>query len=193
MDTSKMLQIGKAGEYIVCADLILKGFVSFPSEQGLCYDVLLDTGKKISRIQVKTTQCPREIPQRNIKTLAYMFNLKRHGKLNRATYSENSIDYFALVCLDTMQVGYIKAIDGLRSMNFRVDTIRGTYYDEKGVVDYNSCIDLYKSIKNKSEIARRLGLDIATVHRYLSDGHKPHLTNARYFSDIKRDKTWFLK
>ena len=27
------LQIGKAGEYIVCADLILKGFVAFPSEQ----------------------------------------------------------------------------------------------------------------------------------------------------------------
>jgi hypothetical protein len=49
---SKQLQIGKAGEYLVCADLILKGFVSFPSEQGLPYDVLLDTGEKLLKIQV---------------------------------------------------------------------------------------------------------------------------------------------
>ena len=188
-----MLQIGKAGEYIVCADLILKGFVSFPSEQGLCYDVLLDTGIKISRIQVKTTQEPREIPQRNVRTLAYIFNLKRHGKLNRAKYSENSVDYFALVCLDTMQVGYIKAADGLQSMNFRVDSLRGSYYDEKGVIDYNKCIELHKSIKNKSEIARQLDLDVAAVHRYLVDGYTPYVTNARYFSDIKRDKEWFLR
>jgi hypothetical protein len=193
MDNSKMLQIGKAGEYIVCADLILKGFVSFPSEQGLCYDVLLDTGDKINRIQVKTTQGPREVPQRHAKTLAYIFNLKRHGKLSRSVYSENSIDYFALVCLDTMQVGYIRASEGMQTMNFRVDSLRGTYYDEKGVVDYNRCIELYNSIKNKSEIARKLSLEIATVHRYLSDGFAPHITNARYFSDIKRDAEWFLK
>lgn len=193
METSKMLQIGKAGEYIVCADLILKGFISFPSEQGLSYDVLLDTGNSIARIQVKTTQCPREIPQRKIMTLAYIFNLKRHGKLNKARYSENSIDYFALVCLDTMQVGYVKASDGLQSMNFRVDSLRGSYYDEKGISDYYKSIELYKSIKNKSEIARQLGLDNAVVHRYLSDGYAPHITNARYFSDIKRDREWFLK
>ena len=35
---SKQLQIGKAGEYLVCADLIMKGFIAFPSEQGLPYD-----------------------------------------------------------------------------------------------------------------------------------------------------------
>ena len=26
---SNMLQIGKAGEYLVCADLILKGYIAF--------------------------------------------------------------------------------------------------------------------------------------------------------------------
>ena len=35
---SKQLQIGKAGEYLVCADLIMKGFIAFPSEQGLSFD-----------------------------------------------------------------------------------------------------------------------------------------------------------
>ena len=42
MRISNELQKGKAGEYLVCADLILKGFVAFISEQGLPYDVVLD-------------------------------------------------------------------------------------------------------------------------------------------------------
>ena len=50
----KQLQIGKAGEYLVCADLIMKGFIAFPSEQGLPYDVLVDNGEKLLKVQVKT-------------------------------------------------------------------------------------------------------------------------------------------
>jgi hypothetical protein len=34
------LQLGKAGEYLVCADLILKGHIAFPSEQGLSFEVV---------------------------------------------------------------------------------------------------------------------------------------------------------
>jgi len=47
MRDSKELQIGKAGEYLVCADLILKGFIAYPSEQGLPYDVFLDIDGKL--------------------------------------------------------------------------------------------------------------------------------------------------
>ena len=83
---SKQLQIGKAGEYMVCSDLILKGFIAFPSEQGLPYDVLLDTGEKILRVQVKTTEGHRIIPQRNVETKAYIFNVKRCGKNNKKRY-----------------------------------------------------------------------------------------------------------
>ena len=72
---SKQLQIGKAGEYLVCADLIMKGFIAFPSEQGLPYDVLLDNGDKLLRVQVKTTEKYRSIPQRNVDTKAYIFNI----------------------------------------------------------------------------------------------------------------------
>ena len=61
---SKELQIGKAGEYLVCADLILKGFVAYPSEQGLPYDVVLDIDGKLYKVQVKTTTTYRTIPQR---------------------------------------------------------------------------------------------------------------------------------
>ena len=82
MRTSKEMQTGKAGEYLVCADLILKGFVAFPSEQGLPYDVLLDTGNKLLKVQVKTTMGARKVPQRNTETSAYIFNVKRNGNGN---------------------------------------------------------------------------------------------------------------
>ena len=45
MRVSSELQTGKEGEYLVCADLILKGLIAFPSEQGLPYDVVVDAGK----------------------------------------------------------------------------------------------------------------------------------------------------
>ena len=41
------LQIGKAGEYLVCADLILNGYVAFLSEQGLPFDIVLDYNNKL--------------------------------------------------------------------------------------------------------------------------------------------------
>ncbi|KKK68604.1 hypothetical protein LCGC14_2942380, partial [marine sediment metagenome] len=54
MSLSKELQIGKAGEHLVCFDLIRQGFNAFLADQGLPYDVLIDKGERIYRIQVKT-------------------------------------------------------------------------------------------------------------------------------------------
>lgn len=95
---SKQLQIGKAGEYLVCADLIMKGFIAFPSEQGLPYDVLLDTGKKLLKVQVKTTEKARSVQQRKNPIPAYIFSIKRAGKNGKTRYEEKEIDLFALVC-----------------------------------------------------------------------------------------------
>lgn len=191
MRLSNELQIGKAGEYLVCADLIMKGFVAFPSEQGLPYDVLLDNGKKLIRVQVKTCEKPRVVPQRNKKSFAYQYNIKRHGKNNSVIYGDDEVDLFALVALDIRNVGYVNGKDMKTTVNFRVDNLRGSYYDEKGIADYNKVIELYKTIKNQSEIARQLGMNIAVVNRMLQKGYQPYKTNARYFSDIMRDKEWF--
>ena len=190
---SKELQIGKAGEYLVCADLILKGYVAFQSEQGLPYDVLLDNGVKIIRIQVKTTEKPRQVPQRANSTKCYIFNIKRAGKKGRTRYTTNEIDMFALVCLDTMKIGYLLNNDMPDTLNIRVDSLKGCYYDEKGIKDYLLVQELRKSINNQSEISRITGLAVATVNRYCKDTHVPFETNARYFSDYERDKDWFLK
>lgn len=130
---SNELQIGKAGEYIVCADIILKDMIAFPSEQGLPYDIVIDTGKRLLKCQVKTTLKPKIIPQRKKKSIAYIFNVKRHGKYGTKIYHKNEVDIFALVCLDTRQVGYIKNTDMPSTINIRVDSLKGTYRVENGL------------------------------------------------------------
>ena len=192
MRTSNELQIGKAGEYLTCADLILKGFVAFPSEQGLPFDVVMDNGKRLLRIQVKTTEKPRTVPQRVSESSAYIFNIKRAGKDGKSRYDENDIDLFALVCLDTMKVGYLVAKDMPETINIRVDSLRGTHRDEKGIRDYAIVKEMNKTIKSQSEIARRTGMHVSTVNRMLMDGFEPYKTNARYFSDFERDHDWFV-
>jgi hypothetical protein len=40
----RALELGKAAEHIVCADLILAGYRAFLADQGLPYDVVFDQG-----------------------------------------------------------------------------------------------------------------------------------------------------
>ena len=74
------LQAGKVGEYLVCADLILKGYVAFPSEQGLPFDVVLSANNRLYKIQVKTTRQPMPVPQRKNRTEKYLFHIRRCQK-----------------------------------------------------------------------------------------------------------------
>jgi hypothetical protein len=191
MRLSNELQIGKAGEYLVCADLIMKGLVAFPSEQGLPYDALVDNGKRLLKVQVKTTTAPRIVPQRAKDSYAYIFTIKRHGKRNTQIYDDGEVDIFALVCLDTRLVGYLRNEEMPTTVNFRVDSLRGTYYDEKGIQDYEKAIELSKTISNQSEIARQMNIHVSQINRMLTPGYVPFETNARYFSDIVRDAEWF--
>ena len=119
MDVLEDLQIGKAGEYLVCANLILSGYVAYPSEQGLPYDVVMDFNGRLIKIQVKTTRGWRNIPQRKTPISAYVFNVKRRGKLNGNRHTKESCDVFALVALDTMEIGYLPNKDVKGTMNFR--------------------------------------------------------------------------
>ncbi len=59
-------------------------------------------------------------------------------------------------------------------------------------MDYQKCIELHKTIKNKSEVARQLNLAQAVANKYLQHGFKPFVSNARYWSDLKKTKEWFL-
>ena len=191
MRISNELQIGKAGEYFVCFDLAVKGFIAFPSDQGLPYDILMDTGKKLLRIQVKITTGPRIIPQRKKENKAYIFNIKKHGKNNTQRYGIDEVDLFALVALDTNQVGYITAEDMPETINIRCDSLKGNYHDEKGIQDYEKVRNL-KDKMTLREIAKECNLNYSTVSRMCQDDYAPYKTNTRYFSDFIRDKDWFF-
>jgi hypothetical protein len=121
------LQIGKAGEYMVCADLILKGYVAFPSEQGLPYDIVFECEGKLLKLQVKTTRQSKDIPQRRTPVQGYIFNIKRRGKGNKARTNETTCDLFALVALDSKIIGYIPNKNVRMTMNFRTEKFRGNY------------------------------------------------------------------
>lgn len=115
------LQAGKAGEYLVCADLIMRGYVAFPSEQGLSFDIVVDVGNKLLRGQVKTTRTDRAIPQRAKFTPAYLFHIRRAGKGGRRSYTGEEFDFMALVALDTKMIAYIKIDEARQSMHLNKD------------------------------------------------------------------------
>lgn len=189
---SKELQIGKAGEYLVCSDLITKGLIAFPSEQGLPYDVVIDNGKRLLKCQVKTTTTYRKVPQRNQDTKCYIFNVKRHGNSNNLRhYNQNEVDVFALVFLDVKKVGYVKNEEMPATLNIRVTEFQGKYHDEQGLFIYEAIQDISKTLKTQTEIAKALHVHISTVNRMMKQDYKPFITQAKYPEDYERNKEWF--
>lgn len=98
---SNELQAGKAAEHLVCADLILQGYSAFLADQGLPYDVIVDTGNTIKRVQVKAT-VPKTVQGR----LVYPFGTRRSKGTNRPV-GINEVDYYAFVALDVRLVAYL--------------------------------------------------------------------------------------
>lgn len=101
------LEIGKAAEHLVVADLILAGYRAYLTDQGLPYDVILDDGGMFYRVQVKATRALRSVPQRAVHTPGYFFHVKRAGKGGRRSYAEADFDLFALVALDIRAIAYM--------------------------------------------------------------------------------------
>jgi len=129
MDTLSDLQIGIAGEHLVCADLIKKGYKAYLSDQGLAYDVITDIEGKLYKIQVKTTSKYRAIPQRKNHTPAYLFWIKRCGKGGKKTYTDRDFDFMALVALDKGIIGYLKPNLVKRTMHLNEQKLRNLTFE----------------------------------------------------------------
>ena len=99
--TSESLQTGKAGEHLVCADLILHGYPAFLTDAGMPYDIVvaLKNGKLL-RVQVKSTSKPHA-------KYGYQFNLRRGVNDSRTMVGD--VDVFAFVALDRMSVAYFRS------------------------------------------------------------------------------------
>lgn len=185
------LQIGKAGEYLVCADLILKGYIAFPSEQGLPFDVVLNKDGRLLKVQVKTTRGSKYTPQRKTSIPAYIFHIGNNGKMNRRKkYDSNQVDMFALVALDTKRISYIPYFNVQTTMNFRVPELRGKYHDEQGVINKNLVIDLKSKGLDCSQIADKLNMKLSLVYKYSANVsiEQKGTNSGVYFDDFTLEK-----
>jgi hypothetical protein len=101
------LAAGTAAEHLVCADLLLDGWRAFLADQNCAYDVAVEMGGRLIRVQVKATRQQRAIPQRAGHIPAYMWHVRRAGKGGRRVYAQDEFDLLALVALDIKRIAYL--------------------------------------------------------------------------------------
>lgn len=108
IEPARMIEIGTAGEHIVCADLIMSGHRAFITAAGLPYDVVADVDGRLLRVAVKSTTAPRPRSGRTLTRPCYQFGILRSGKRR---YTEADADVVALVGLDRRLVAYIACVE----------------------------------------------------------------------------------
>jgi PD-(D/E)XK nuclease superfamily protein len=111
---SSELQLGKAAEHLVCADLILQGHSAFLADQGLPYDVVVDLNGQLKRIQVKGAHIRYIKPQKSSPVEVYRYSLRRAKKGDRPI-GAHECDYFAFVALDRKLIAYVPIADLIRA------------------------------------------------------------------------------
>ena len=102
---SRALQLGKAGEHLVCADLILQGYGAHLTDKCAPFDIVMEKKGSLYRIEVKSTL--KTISTKQSKNI-YRVRL-RHGKGGKERLTENHAEYFAFIALDINKIAYISA------------------------------------------------------------------------------------
>ena len=166
---------------MVCADLILRGYIAFPSEQGLHYDVVVDRDGRLFKVQVKATRQPMAVTRRGNRTEKYFFSVRRCGKAGRKAYMVGDVDCFALVALDTRTIGYVPAEKAKTTMLFLPEGIRP-------LNDATETKDMMKAMHRAGQtcraIARQLALDHSYVWQVVTGKHERGF-GLSYLSDWK--------
>lgn len=125
IDTRSM---GAAGEFLVCADLILSGHRAWQAPESFSFDVIADVEGMLVRVSVLSTSRPTQRPGRINSKEAYRWQLTRTslrstGKSWAKNYSSEITDLIALVALDTRQIAYI-SVDESRT-TFEIEAPHG--------------------------------------------------------------------
>lgn len=118
------LAAGTAAEHLVCADLLLQGYKAFLTNQICAYDVVVDVGGRLIRIQVKATRETRAIPQRVNHYPAYRWHVKRAGKKGLRAYGNDEFELLALVAIDARLIAYMPPGDHKQTICIRPEDDR---------------------------------------------------------------------
>lgn len=98
------LAIGDQGELAFQLECIKQGFmVSKPISQDSKYDLVVDTGDRIYKVQVKTASRPKKYSNTSLR---YEFSLGS-GSHKKTKYSTYDIDLVVCVCLDVNDFYFI--------------------------------------------------------------------------------------
>ena len=105
-------EVGNCGELIAAQKCIQHGYsVSFPYGNSSHYDMLIDNGKKISRIQVKTVTPKKKILLAGLFRSCYSKELGKNNRSKRVRYTEDEIDAFIVVNSETSDCYWIEIDD----------------------------------------------------------------------------------
>jgi PD-(D/E)XK endonuclease len=110
MDSISDLELGRAAEHLVVADLILSGHRAYLTEQGLPYDVVIDRNGRLLRVQVKASRGVKRMPGRAVG-MGYLYNVRRAGKRGKRQYETGEFDIIALVAMDIRVIAYLPFSD----------------------------------------------------------------------------------
>ncbi|WP_162240739.1 group I intron-associated PD-(D/E)XK endonuclease [Leifsonia sp. Leaf264] len=116
---------GTAAEHLVCADLLLSGYSAFPADQTRPYDVVVDVGGRMLRVQVKSTRYAKPLPQRQAEILAYHWHPRRRSSRTNQTRPRTygaEFDVLAVVALDSQQIAYLPASQATQTIQIRAKT-----------------------------------------------------------------------
>lgn len=178
-------QAGKAGEHLVISELLSLGYEAFMAGEGLPYDIVFEKDNSIVRVQVKTSRKPSITPQKKRDTTGYIYHIKRNGKGGKKEYAINSIDCFAIVALDTKEIGYIKLDEVKSTLVIRPTSMIGTYNGESDKKEQIKKLRedgyTYQQIKEKLEV------DIGYAHRVVN-GKENKKVQGLYFEDLKLER-----
>ncbi|ELQ4640265.1 hypothetical protein IFY68_01991 [Klebsiella pneumoniae] len=112
-DFSSELELGKCGEYYAIFKLSKQGFICFPSDQGLPYDIVVQSGEYLLRGQVRTTLCMRDYGKsKNV----FRFSTRTGKGTCRAT-NYGSCDFYAFVVIEEEKVGFMAASEIISDKN----------------------------------------------------------------------------
>ena len=154
-NTNRDYEIGKAGEHLVCADLIMKGYKAFMVEHACHYDIILEHEGKLLKIQVKATRGPKAKEEKE-KTDSYLFHTMVMGKGSKKRYTKEQIDIIAVVALDKNEIAYVPVEEGKYNMSFKIEKsdcikAKGSRYFK----DYplERCLNKFKTV---NQLAKEL-------------------------------------
>ena len=101
---TKHLKIGSAGEYLTMFEIYMEGYKALHSSGQSKYDIIIDTGSRMIKTQVKTTT--KNTTAKHMQTFRYQI-CRRAGQKYLDPYEIDDFELYAFACIPLRRVAFI--------------------------------------------------------------------------------------